>query len=98
MTNVGSATVGGAVLPNLTVPVTPLQNLETTTILIGGKFDSTAPIGGSFIQGNIFKLQNLDTVIKVAGDMKSGAPIAGVFLQGNEGMTVDHIKAFFGNI
>jgi len=45
MTNVGSASIGDAVVPNLTV-VPQLQNLETTTLLIGGKFDSTAPIGG----------------------------------------------------
>ena len=66
MTNVGSATIGGAVVPNLTVPVVPqLQNLENTTVLIGGRFDAIAPIGGTFVQGNKFKLQNLDYLIKV---------------------------------
>jgi len=52
MTNVGSATIGQAVLPNLTLPVVPqLQNLDLV-IKVAGDAKSGAPIGGKFWQGN----------------------------------------------
>jgi hypothetical protein len=92
MTNVGSATIGQAVLPNLTVPVVPqLQNLDLV-IKVAGDAKSSAPIGGDFWAGNEGvtvghinamkgKLQNLDTTtLLVGGNLDSTSPIGGIYV------------------
>ena len=59
-----------------TIAVTPymLEDLDTYKIRVGGDFTNTAPIGGTFIQGNK-RLQDLRQVntykIKVGGDFNS---------------------------
>ena len=70
-----------------------LQDLGNVyKINVGGNFDNSAPIGGTFIQGNKGKKNLLQELkrevntyhIKVGGDFNSKAPIGGVFIQGNK--------------
>ena len=71
-----------------------LEDLDTYKINVGGNFSNSAPIGGTFIQGNKKLLQDLGKTvntyhIKVGGDFTSSAPIGGVFIQGNKKLLQD---------
>ena len=87
-----------------------LEDLDTYKINVAGNFDNSAPIGGTFIQGNeggrrkrrllqdLAKRETNTYVIKVGGDFTNSAPIGGVFIQGNKRRLLQDLDTYKINV